>query len=220
MSRTTRQATHSAQGLETAFDRFEPLRIRYAPNELICQSGSYAAGIYLITSGTVLETYASAMCEATPLATGLLCTGDLIGIAPLSDSENMLHQTSCRALSSVSLSFLERGAFSAALEVDTALRRFLTAYLASRSQRLIRVLWRTRLSADDRLRDLFLDLAHLGMGDNDIIRLPRELDLRLIANLTGVPLRRARQICSALQGVEWTDDGFRLSLDELSDPGT
>jgi len=218
MIRTSRQTTHSAHDLETAFGRFEPLRIRYASNELICQSGSYAAGVYLMTTGIVLETYAGGTREAAPLVTGLLCTGDLIGIEPLSDGENMLHQTSCRALSSVSLSFLERGAFNAALEVDPGLRQYLTAYLADRSHRLVRALWRTRLAADERLRDVFLHLAPLASGDGASIRLPRELDLRLIADLAGVPLRRARQACTALHGVEWTDEGFRLSLAKLSDP--
>jgi len=210
--------TQSAAQSETVFDRFDPIRIRYSANELICQSGCYAAGIYLVTSGLILETYSESMTGDNFVAAGVLGPGDLIGTELLMTEPDELHQTTCRALSSTSLSFLERSEFDEASDADEMLRRFVTTYLAGRSLRLLQTLWRAQRPADERLRRLLLELARFGDFESEAhIRLPREFELRLLASLACVSARKARQICTSLQGISWTDEGFCLSLEDLAE---
>ena len=210
--------TQSAVQPETVFDRFDPIRIRYSPNELICQSRCYAAGIYLVTSGLILETYSELMTGDDFVAVGVLGPGDLIGTELLIADPEELHQTTCRALSPTSLSFLERSTFGEASETDELLRGFVTTYLAGRSLRLLQALWRAQRPADERLRRLLLELARFGNFASEAhVRLPEEFELRLLAGLACVSVRRARQICASIQGVSWTDDGLCLFLEDLAE---
>jgi len=209
--------TQSAAQPETVFDRFDPIRIRYSSNELICQSGCYAAGIYLVTSGLILESYSGSRTGNDFVAAGVLGPGDLIGTELLIADPEELHQTTCRALSSTSLSFLERSEFDVASETDELLRGFVTAYLAGRSLGLLRTIWRAQRPADERLRRLLLELARFGDFESEThVRLPREFDLRLLASLACLSVRRAKQICMSLQGISWTDEGLCLSLEDLT----
>ncbi|MFC2099677.1 Crp/Fnr family transcriptional regulator [Candidatus Bipolaricaulota bacterium] len=217
MSTSTRPTFETVRDIEHVFARCEPLRIRYAPDELICQSGCYAAGVYLLTSGIVLESYVDRTSRAGDVATGLLGVGDLIGTELLLAGQARLHQTSCRALSDVSLTFLERSAFEAAVEAHDPLRRFLAAHLAERGLRLTRTLWRSQLAPEERLCALLLDLVLFAESADGMITLPRELDHRLLATLAHLPLRRARQACRLLPGVEWREDRLAFSLDVLDD---
>jgi len=48
-------ALRSCTEWETIFNSYRPLRIRYAPGEMICQVRSYVAGIHLIVRGAASD---------------------------------------------------------------------------------------------------------------------------------------------------------------------
>jgi CRP-like cAMP-binding protein len=202
--------------LEDVFAEHEPLRIRFAPKELISQAGSYAAGIYLITSGIVHESYAEGTGPGHEVSTGLLGPLSLIGSELLLPDGLRLHRVSCRAVTGVSLSFLERSAFETAVEAHDVLRRFLAAHLAGRSFDLIRAVWRSQLKPVERVGALLHDLAPFGEPTEDgRTALPVEIDLRRLADLAYVSHRKAKQACEALSSMEWDGGRFVLSLEEL-----
>ena len=151
----------------------------------------------------------------------LLTSGDLIGSEFLLPNDDRLHRTSCRAVSTVSLLFLERSAFETAVEAHDVLRRFLTVHLAERSFSLIRVLWRSRLRSVERINALLLDLVPVGKPTADgHIALPAEIDLRLLAGLSHLSRRKASQACQSLPGVEWDNGQLVLSPEELGRQGS
>ncbi len=216
MNTESQQTTDLLRDLDDVFTQHDPFRVRYEPNELICQAGSYAAGVYLVTAGIVRETYVDTLTKRGEVWVGLLGSGELIGSEFLLPDDDRLHRTSCRAVSTTSLLFLERRAFEAAVEEHDVLRRFLTVHLAERSFNLIRVLWRSRLRSVERISALLLDLVPFGKPTADgHIALPAEIDLRLLAGLSYLSCRKASQACQSLPGVEWDDEQLVLSPEEL-----
>ena len=218
MSRSPQPAVGLLRELEDVFTEHEPLRIRFAPKELISQAGSYAAGIYLVTSGIVHESYAETANPKHEVSTGRLGPSSLIGSELLLPDGLQLHRVTCRAVTEVSLSFLERSAFEAAAEAHGVLRRFLAAHLAERSQNLIRAVWRSQLKSVERVSALLRDLAPFGEPTADgRTALPAEIDLRRLADLSYVSYRKMKQACEALPCIEWDGSRFVLSPEELDD---
>jgi len=204
--------------LEEVFARYEPLQVRYEPDELICQVGSYAAGVYLVTSGIVQESYADPGTRGNRVSMGLLGPGELIGIELQLPDNERLHRTTCRAVTRVSLSFLERTAFAAAVEQHELLRRFLATHLAERCFGLAHALWRSQLEASMRLSTLLFDLIRFGEpASPGHIALPPQVDLRLLAGLSHLSHRQVKRVCASLPGVSWNDEEqLVFSPDEFS----
>jgi len=216
MSTSVRPIVNLVRDLEGVFARYAPFRIQYAPDELICQSGSYAAGVYLVTAGIAQEWYVDRVNKESETPTGLLGVGDLIGSELMLAEDVDLHRTSCRAVSCVSLSFLERSAFEAAMEDHQVLRRFVMARLAERGFDLSRALWRSQLTAEERVCTLLLDSTRFGESVGGVVSLPEEIDLRLLAGLTYLSLRKVKQACEAFPGVKWKERRLTFSPDELA----
>jgi len=204
--------------LKDTFVQHNALSVRYATNELICQAGSYAAGIYLVTAGIVHESYVGPMCEQPEVSTGLLGEPALLGcelLLPAGDTQ--LHSVSYRALTEVSLLFLEQSMFESAVEEDMLLRRFLTMHLVRHTQDLLRALWRSQLGAEGRLRELLKDLTPLAHpAAHKQLELPAEIDVRQLASLAHVSPRKTKQLCQTIPGLEWSGEQFRLDWDKLS----
>jgi CRP-like cAMP-binding protein len=216
MSALTQPAVGLLRDLEGLFAEHEPFRVRYAPDELICQAGSYAAGVYLVTTGIVHESYVDFVDKGRDVSTSLLGPLSLIGTEFLLPDGLRLHRVSCRAVTGVTLSFLERSAFETAVEAHDVLRHFLAVHLAERSFDLIRALWRSQLGPAERVRAVLLDLVPFGEPTADgHVTLPAEIDLQQLAGLSYVSYRRVRQVCQSLPGVEWGDEGCVLSPGEL-----
>lgn len=211
MSTLTQPTVDLLRDLEGVFAEHEPFRVRYAPDELICQAGSYAAGVYLVTTGIVHESYVDPVRKGGEVSMGLLGPLSLIGTEFLLPDGLRLHRVSCRAVTGVTLSFLERSAFETAMETHDVLRHFLVVHLAERSFNLIRALWRSRRGPLERAHALLLDLVPFGeLTADGHVTLPAEIDLQRLAGLSYVSYRRVRQLCQSLPGVEW--DGKRLVL--------
>jgi len=211
MKPTTTWSVDTAVRLEAIFASYRPFDIRYAADELICQSGSYAAGIYLVTDGIAIESYVDREAEVVP--TDLLGAGDLIGFELLAPDGGPLHCTSCRAVSGVRLAFLERSAFDAAMDDHPALSAFVTAHLAGRALRGIRALWRARLAPSTRVQDLIADLSRFGVPTEDGVALPPELDIRLIADLTALSKRRVKDAIESMPEIASRGDRLVIRQD-------
>ncbi len=204
MKGTTKPTTGVYRTPEDVFARHEPLHIRYAPNELIFQTGTYAAGVYLVTEGIVHESYVDAVAGGDPVSTGLHGPASLIGVEMHLPGGEPLHRSSCRAVSQVSLSFLEQSDFEAAIETDEKLRFLLMSHYARRGLLLTRAVWRSQLGPADRVQTLLQDLAFLGRPtDGGRVVLPKEIDLHRVAELSYMTYRKAKQLCHSLDGAEW-----------------
>jgi CRP-like cAMP-binding protein len=202
--------------LESVFAQHEPLRVRYERNELICQVDSYVAGVYLVTSGIVQESYRAPGTREGDVSLGLLGSGSLIGLEHQQLDGGQLHRSTCRAVSQVQLLFLERAAFSAAIEEHALLREFLTAHLAERCFAAARALWRSRLDRQTRFATLLLDLIPFGLRQSDDgIAMPEEIDLRLLAAMAHTTPRQARRVLAALPGVKWVEERLVYTPEEL-----
>ena len=216
MNIASRQATVSLRDLEDAFNRHDPFRVRYEPNELICQAGSYAAGVYLVTAGLVRETYVDTLIKHGEVWTDLLASGELIGSEFLLPDDDRLHRTSCRAVSTASLLFLERHTFETAVETHEVLRRFLIAHLAGRSHNLLRALWRLQVGPEERVCSLLLDLACLGeQTPEGRVAMPEAIDLRLLAGFLRLSPWQTRRAFESLAGVDLTGDRLTFAPEEL-----
>ena len=194
------------------------LSVRYARNELICQRGSYAAGVYMIESGLVSESMPLPDdTDTVPYA--ILGPTDLIGLEVLLPGDSELHLTSCRAVVDTRLSFLERNALLSALKSDEQLRRFVLESVTGRLYALAGSLRQRNAAPNERLCSLLLDLAvkHGEPSESESVSLPRSIDRRLLAELSGLSasqFRRAWDTLPAL-GEASGQKGIRLSAQEL-----
>lgn len=216
MNTTSQQTTDLLRDLEDVFNQHDPFRVRYEPNELICQAGSYAAGVYLVTTGIVRETYVDTLTEHGEVWIALLGSGELIGSEFLVPDDDRLHRTSCRAVSAASLLFLERRVFETAVEKHEVLRRFLFAHLVERSFNLVRALWRLQVGPEERVCSLLLDLARLGEQTQDgKITMPEAIDLRLLAGLLRLSPWQTKRAYESLAGVDQSGDRLTFVPEEL-----
>lgn len=198
---------------ETILHSYHPLRIRYSPGEMICQVGSYVAGIHLVVRGVVSDMM---------LATGgeqrnsdILGTGDLIGLEILERNSNRLSISLCRALTAVELLFVERRQLESALDDDPALQRTFLRYAVSRYVST-RKDPRQRASGKVQLCRLLLRLGEACELSNDDsgIALPGEITLRTLGELLCISSRRLRHARQGIQSLETNDSGIEFDLDE------
>lgn len=211
MKRTPDDTTLRAQDAVAAFSGHRPLRVRYARDELICQNGSYAAGLYLIRYGLVDESIQDPRVSSETARHNVLCSRDVIGLEVFLEPKEELHQTSCRALTDTELLFIERSALAEALMNDRTLNRHILAALASRHFAVQRSSWRQSAPPRERICSLLLDLVasagHRDASEDGAYRLPRELTPRMVSQLADLSLRQLRATCEALSGVRWDRKG-------------
>ena len=206
------------QECEDLFTRHGPLSVRYARNELICQQGSYAAGVYMIESGLVSESLPLPD-DIDTVPYSILGPTDLIGLEILLPGDSELHLTSCRAVVDTRLSFLERNALLSALGTDEQLCRFVLGSVTERLFALAGSLRQRNASPDQRLCSLLLDLTatHGEPSESESVSLPHSINRRLLAELSGLSasqFRRAWDTLPALGGAS-RREGISFSPQEL-----
>lgn len=207
-------ALQSSTEWESIFHSYRPLRICYAPREMICQAGSYVAGIHLVVQGVVSDMMLSM--GGARRNSDILGSGDLIGLEILQKSSDGLSISLCRALTPVELLFIERGQVESALDDDPALQRAFLQYAASRYVSTRRDP-RQQESAEAQLCRLLLRLGEaceLAVGDGRIT-LPEEITLRTLGELLCISTRQLRHARQAIQSLEIGDSGIEFDLDEV-----
>ncbi|MGB2982869.1 MAG: Crp/Fnr family transcriptional regulator [Candidatus Bipolaricaulia bacterium] len=202
-----------------AFSGSGALHIRYARGEMICQIGSYAAGVYLVRRGIVSESLGGEGGTGPSGAFEILGPGDLIGLEVLLGRGEALHAACSRAIADVELAFLARVAFADAVDQDVDLRWRLLAHLAVRHLSVRRALSRSRSSTKERLCHLLLDLGHkLGRVTNgEEVQLPMELDLRTLTDLLGISTSQVRRARDSLPSLHEEDGRIHFSSEALTD---
>jgi CRP-like cAMP-binding protein len=199
---------------ERIFHSHQPLRIRYAPGEMICQAGSYVAGIHLIVQGVVTDVMLTA--TEQPRDTHILADGDLIGIEILDGSTERLATSLCRAITPVELLFIERRQLQKAIDDHPELQQSLVRYLVNRYV-LTREDPRHRASVDSRLCRLLLQLGSVcgRPTEDDRIALPSAITQRVLGELLCISARQLRHARQDIQGLWLRESGIEFDRQEL-----
>lgn len=198
---------------EALFHSYPLLRIRYAPGEMICQAGSYVAGVHLIVEGVVSDMMLTMDGERRDC--DILGTGDLIGLEVLESHSDGLSISLCRALTAVELLFIEKNQLELALDDNPELQRALFRYALSRVV-FTRKDPRQQTSAEAQLCRLLLRLGEAcgpPAADSGIV-LPVEITLRMLGELLCISPRQFRHARQAIQILETDDSGLRFDVDE------
>ncbi len=206
-------ALRSSTEWEPIFHSYRPLQIRYAPGEMICQVGSYVAGIHFIIRGVVSDMMLSMAGEQRN--SDALGIGDLIGLEILAKNSAGLSISLCRAVTAVELLFVEKNQLESALDSDPTLQRALLRYVTSRYV-FTRNDPRQRAPAEAQLCRLLLRLGEAcGLPVNDgCIALPAEITLRTLGELLCISNRQLRHARQAVQSLEISDSGIDFDPDE------
>ncbi len=131
MNETNERPTHGVAEWQKLLACCDPLRIRYLAGEMICQTGSFVAGIHLIVRGVVSESVRSDDGEVA--CRGLLGPGDLLGLESLQTETGGLARSLSRSVTATELLFVESKRFNAAIDADASLRWAVIGRLASRA---------------------------------------------------------------------------------------
>lgn len=199
---------------EGAVCESDTLHIRYEPNELICQRGSYVAGIQLVLSGVASEFLQ--MPNESRSRPDLLGSGDLIGIEVLAETASETSGSACAAITGVELLFFERRAFNRQLLRNPALSLRILRYLAYRHMRLQGSV-RHVCSDLEALGQLLLRLDDL-CADSDqpeLVMLPEAIELRTLQQLAGLTGRRFRSAWDAIDTLDIIDSRIAFRRDVL-----
>jgi len=214
MWRRTRAIEFVPSEWETAVCGSDTLHIRYTPSELICQRGSYVAGIHLMLSGVASQSLQPL--TRSPNRPDLLGAGDLIGIEALAESTCETSRSGCLAITDVELLFFERQAFTSHLLRNPALSHRLLRYLAARHMNPQGDV-RHGGSDSQALSELLLRLDDLcgGADRPDLGMLPRGIALRTLQELVGLTGRRFRNAWNAVDTLEIADSQIVFRRDAL-----
>ncbi len=199
---------------EAILHSYCPLRIRYAPGEMICQSGSYVAGIHLIVQGIVSDTMLTMGGEDRN--SDILGAGDLIGLEILGINSDGLSISLCRAVTAVDLLFIERSHLESALSEDAALQHALFRYAVSRYI-VTRKDPRQRESVEAQLCRLLLrfgEVCGLAASASSGITLPAEITLRSLGEILCISSRQLRHARQAVHSLEISDSGIQFNIGE------
>jgi len=180
---------------------------------MICQVGSYVAGIHLVVQGVVSDMMLSMGGERRN--SDILGVGDMIGLEILGKNHDGLSISLCRALTAVELLFIERDQIESAFDDDPALQQAFLRYVVSRYV-LTRKDPRQQATTEAQLCRLLLRLGEAcGLPtDDDGIALPEEITLRILGELLGLSSRQLRHARQAIKSLEIDDSGIEFDLDE------
>jgi CRP-like cAMP-binding protein len=200
MGAQTREARFDVDELLRLVASHRPLQVRYAADELICRQGSFAAGLQWVAQGLVLEFGGDSGKGALAAAVDFLLPGDALGIEILIPGAEERHRTTCRALTEVTLVFIDRESLDRALDQDPGFASLLVAHLASRYDRLRHARLRRGWTPTARLEATLLDLRPIceSMGDSRFA-LPAAIDSRVLADLSGISPAQMRRVLDVVE---------------------
>ena len=208
MRMRSQESSPCPDGLADLLGAYRPLHVRYAAEELICREGTFAAGLQWISQGLVLETEGGSARGQMDAPPDLLSPGDLMGIEILLPALEERHRTSCRALTEVSLLFLDRASFERAMVEDSRFSALLVRHLATRCFRLRRARARQLLGPATRLAATLLDVAPAcePVEGEESLALPEAIDARILGELSRLSPAQMRRALRELPGLR-TDGG-------------
>lgn len=199
---------------ESLFRSCRPLRISYAPGEMISQAGSYIAGIHLIVEGVVSDTIPSGSIGQNSV--DILAAGDLIGLEILAHHSKSISSSRCRALTPVELLFLETSQWVSIMDADSMIERALLQYVVSRHMRA-RASSHYSASVDAQLCRLLQRLADCCDVSEvtGMVVLPAEITLQMLGDLLGISSRQLRQARKHIQSLTKSDSRITFESTEI-----
>ncbi|MBE0635747.1 Crp/Fnr family transcriptional regulator [Candidatus Bipolaricaulota bacterium] len=199
------------EGWESLLRSCEPLCIRYAPGEMICQTGSYVAGIHLVLRGAVSDSVAQTGAERPRC--DILDAGDLIGLEVLAASSEALSSSLCRAVTAVELLFIERSQFELALTAHPALQQSVLHYVMARYLEARRAPREsTRIDAECCRLLLRLAASCDPPSEGGVVTFPAEITFRTLRELLGISSRQLREVRQSVQSLKRID--AHITFDE------
>lgn len=205
MSMPNQAENAAVSTLAELLEPHRPLHVRYAGGELISREGTFAAGLQWITQGLVMEAEGTAEGGSLSAPPDLLVPGDALGVEILAPNADERHRTTCRALTEVSLIFVDRASLDRALVADAKLAVWLAGHLAERNVRLRRARSRLGLAPAFRLQGTLLELSSIcePVEGEDSLALPEAVDARILGELSGLSPSQMKRL---LPDVSQTQD--------------
>ncbi len=190
------------------------LHVCYAAGEMICQIGSYVAGIHFIRSGAVSNRVATV--ESGSSRSCILGPGDLIGLEVLSGYPDALSMSQLRALTDVGLHFLPTAELREVLDENAAVARCVMERLASQHFRLQRLLDVTA-SDEDVICHLLLQLGTACgcVTESGRVTLPQPVDRTALCDLSGLSPRRFRRVLDNVSGLRIGNAGVSFDPENV-----
>lgn len=212
-----RSVTHQLSeesGWESLLHSCSPLRIRYAPGEMICQSGSFVAGIHVILHGIVSDRIAQPGIRQPQC--DILAVDDLIGLEILTNNSEAFSSSLCRAVTSVELLFIERHEFESALASHPTLQPAVLHYVTARYIEARRTSPASS-QLDAQFCRLLLRLATScnPPAEGPIVTLPAEITLRTLSELLGISSRQLRDIRQSIPSLSRVEAHIVFDSDEV-----
>ena len=210
-------ATTETEMWKRAVETCQPLTIRYPGGELIYQGESYAAGVYLISSGLVSEGCSPQHTSAEESLAEILGPGELIGIEVLCESLGNLHMASARAIIETELLFFERSRFAALIDKETKLKDYCLTRLTQRLYSLKRVASCSGSSVSFRMAQILAECAgKTGYdGSETQRRLPYRQMRAALSRLMGISALRVDRVMARLPEASIDNETILVSLDAL-----
>lgn len=198
----------------SVFQSCNPLQICYASGEMISQAGSFIAGVQLIIDGVASDTVHSL--RYGPRSIGILAAGDLIGLELLAHQSNSISSSVCRALTPVSLLFIETGKWNSLLDADSRFERSVLHYVATKHLQARESIPHLA-SVEGQLCNLLKLLAQsCGVYDADgIVSLPADISLQGLGDLLGMSSRQLRQARQRLQTLTKREACIAFDMEEI-----
>lgn len=195
------------------------LHVRYPQGELIYQAGSYAAGIYIVSTGLVCERLATTSHPDRRLKINceILGAGDLIGFETVISTSGNTYLTTARAITETDLFFFERAAFQKLLETEISLPAAVLSYLSHRLLDFKHWVNEYYAPLQHRVCHLLLMLASkCGTTlQKEITSLPKEITPAVLAEILDVSKKNVLRALNALPEIRWDEDRLTLSPEAL-----
>ena len=199
---------------EPVLSSYRPLRIHYAAGEMICQAGSYLAGVHLILRGAVSDMLLHV--QGGRGYPDILGPGDLVGLEIVLPDSNGLSVSIRRALTAVDLLFVEESQWESALSDHPAFLREVLAYTTAKYMS-IREGTREHVEGEYVLCRLLLVLGEAcgTRTESGNISLPPDISLRILGDLLGVSGRRLRQAREAIPDLETSNGSIAFCAEAV-----
>ena len=213
MQNVTIDNTIPAFNWDRGTEIYRPLRISYPAGELVYKTGSYAAGVYLISGGLVSDHCPVENGETKKLPIEILGPGDLIGLEIFLEDQNGVHLSCAHAVTDTVLRFFQRETFLKMLQAEQEMTRYCLKYLSRRFYYLKQ--WRSaffNLPLETRLARVLLTLVEkCADGQQEAVALPPEITKAMLSQLLGVSTAKVSKALASLPEISLHKQGILVS---------
>ena len=198
---------------------YKPLHVRYRPGELIYQTGTYAAGVYLIAHGLVTDQCVTKNNNRHTRLLEIFGPGDLIGLDILIKDFGGLYVGCARTIIETDLYFFEKNKFLDLMQEQMMVKDYCIDLLLHRLYSIKQhVSLVGRKALVQQMRCLLLSLAQKcgEITEGTAVLLPPEIKPPVLAFLLGISNAKASRVLNSLSGVSLIEGRIALFPSALS----